>query len=809
MSAYQRPLFRQAGGPAGLEALPPPPPAGVAAIPQQDPQAMVEAAGQMASSEMESVGQDYVLEMMNSLDSAGNFKTVIDALRGNKLPMSERFLELAEYVGEDDAEKTPESVLAMVQPVIMMTEEGNVDSGIGQLMQGLTGEVDMMTDEGDLTDMGQGVGSLMVANQPAPPPQQFANGGAVQHFQVGGGALSGITLPWTPGGTDDPRKDIPSDMLSYFSDPGFRRRLTQGDPGRASRFPGMQGNSNETVDVRPGFPPRFLRRGDAPRVGDIESTGGDVDYQGIMSIYSPEYRTRSRSGVDLFTDVKETLPLYQELFSDLLDPESRRDRTRSTALFNVAKAGLNFAAGVDPTGKSVTHQPVVSQLAAAAGDLPKEMAALGEREYAEEQALNAAALQQTISQVGAERSLEAQLLSREEISRINAYVQAIMTKGSTADMIRLISDQRVVDVWAQGGTDPYFDSALARLFAPQRDELNNLVYPDVPQHIITAARGRLSKNLSVPSNLIEAMNRAIITETATGRAEGGAVQKYQQGGGVRKYQVGAGVFSQDQLATMENEAGAISFEAIQLAGGEIPTNPVVGGTFNPADWEGMANFPGYTLERRADAQLGEYQYQLVRRPTEPADQPIEPEIMSGLEGADISEATGPWNWAKGLGNFAVDIAAGLLSKESQGWTPAPVMRRAHTAMNAWNSQLDFGIKNSLVNRDNATIQATIDNLKLPTGIFATTIIGDDTALERLKATRELLDGEITRNQNVLNRTAVQDSERAGGERSDQTLRGLRVELDQMIGGYEMLLRGTDPRDWDLSDFHRAPTEGSQ
>jgi hypothetical protein len=31
----------------------------------------------------------------------------------------------------------------------------------------------------------------------------------------------------------------------------------------------------------------------------------------------------------------------------------------------------------------------------------------------------------------------------------------------------------------------------------------------------------------------------------------------------------------------------------------------------------------------------------------------------------------------------------------------------------------------------------------------------------------------------------------------------------MIGGYEMLLRGTDPRDWDLSDFHRAPTEGSQ
>ena len=123
--------------------------------------------------------------MVYSLDKAENFKTVIDALRGNKLPLDERFAELAEYVGEDEAEKTPESVLAMVQPVIMMTEEGNVDSGIGQLMQSLTGEVDMVTEEGDLTDMGQGVGSLMVANQEAPPPQRFADGGAVQHFANG------------------------------------------------------------------------------------------------------------------------------------------------------------------------------------------------------------------------------------------------------------------------------------------------------------------------------------------------------------------------------------------------------------------------------------------------------------------------------------------------------------------------------------------------------------------------------------------------------------------------------------------------
>ena len=73
------------------------------------------------------------------------------------MPLEERYLELSEYVGEDDAEKTPESVLAMVQPVIMMTEEGNVDSGIGQLMQKLAGEIDMVTEAGEPTQMGQGL----------------------------------------------------------------------------------------------------------------------------------------------------------------------------------------------------------------------------------------------------------------------------------------------------------------------------------------------------------------------------------------------------------------------------------------------------------------------------------------------------------------------------------------------------------------------------------------------------------------------------------------------------------------------------
>ena len=192
MNTLQRPLFRQAGGPAEMM------PAGVAALPQADPVGMIAAVEQGTARDMERVGQEYVQGVTQGLDDAENFKEVIDSLRGNTVPLEERYLELSEYVGEDDAEKTPESVLAMVQPVIMMTEEGNVDSGIGELMQKLAGEIDMVTEAGEPTQMGQGLGGLMAANQEV-PVQQFANGGIVQHFNPGGAVTpmftSSLSLP--------------------------------------------------------------------------------------------------------------------------------------------------------------------------------------------------------------------------------------------------------------------------------------------------------------------------------------------------------------------------------------------------------------------------------------------------------------------------------------------------------------------------------------------------------------------------------------------------------------------------------------
>ena len=148
-----------------------------------------------AEAEGEQLGLDYLAQQMGGIDMAEDAESLINALRGNEMPISARRTELAEYVGEEDAMRTPESVLAMVQPTIMMTEEGAMNSGIGELMQQLTSDVEMATEGGAPTDMGQGVGALMMAGAPEQPVQQFAAGGQVQRLSNGGppGALSFIS----------------------------------------------------------------------------------------------------------------------------------------------------------------------------------------------------------------------------------------------------------------------------------------------------------------------------------------------------------------------------------------------------------------------------------------------------------------------------------------------------------------------------------------------------------------------------------------------------------------------------------------
>jgi hypothetical protein len=100
-----------------------------------------------------------------NIDQAEDFEQVMNAMRGDQAPIAARREELAGVVGPEDANATPESVLALVQPVMMMAA---VDQGIG----GLAAEEMSTPVEGP---MAEGIMSMAMP-QGAPPPPPMPQG---------------------------------------------------------------------------------------------------------------------------------------------------------------------------------------------------------------------------------------------------------------------------------------------------------------------------------------------------------------------------------------------------------------------------------------------------------------------------------------------------------------------------------------------------------------------------------------------------------------------------------------------------------
>ena len=130
-------------------------------------------------------------------EQAGSFEEMMNSVSGDNKSAEERRTDLASIVGPEDAGQTPESVLALVTPVV---ELALVDQGIGPMAQ----EQMNTPVEGD---MGQGImtmaanGNMGVGNEPPvnfnlggevrrrgdeDPVPVFMNGGPVQYMQAGG-----------------------------------------------------------------------------------------------------------------------------------------------------------------------------------------------------------------------------------------------------------------------------------------------------------------------------------------------------------------------------------------------------------------------------------------------------------------------------------------------------------------------------------------------------------------------------------------------------------------------------------------------
>ena len=366
--------LKQEGGIAGM--MPPdmaPPPAapapGMGGMGAQglDPQIIQSA---LAAAEQE----------IGNLDNAQDYETVMNSIRGDDATVEERYAELAEVVGEEDAAQTPESVLTLVQPAMAMAA---VDQGIGGLAQ------QEMT-EPVQGAMAQGIMSSVAppAPEPAPMPPAGMGGPPPANFKDGGLVRRGDNQPvqkFQFGGTD--YATLLSGTVGDLQDRNLLRNYTLNaiDESRAQQA--ALATAARGTEVEPKGP----SQGDGPRLRELFDAQRDI------------YRQYGLG----------------DAASRAADLEEQKDLTQAQMLFDVAQAALTFAAPMqgERAGMSAAERLA---MAAQQTKLPQTIGARAQQQLEakkaakkEERAVDLAALQSAETKLAAEvKAKEARAVAR-------------------------------------------------------------------------------------------------------------------------------------------------------------------------------------------------------------------------------------------------------------------------------------------------------------------------------------------------------------------------------------------------------------
>jgi len=112
------------------------------------------------------------LQSMNDdIDNAEDYVGIMNAIRGDDQSIEQRRSELAGYIGKEDAGKTPESALTLIQPSLTLLDSADQDSQGGG---GAIADDGIMSMLGELGSQGamQGAADAMQGGQPMQAPGQ-------------------------------------------------------------------------------------------------------------------------------------------------------------------------------------------------------------------------------------------------------------------------------------------------------------------------------------------------------------------------------------------------------------------------------------------------------------------------------------------------------------------------------------------------------------------------------------------------------------------------------------------------------------
>jgi len=102
---------------------------------------------ELAMEEMSAAAQDESRRSIQNVDAAGDFRQIMNAVWDEDADIEAYRARLASVVGQEDASRTPDSVLALIQPTLQLAE---IDQGVGSLMQEELAEVGGMGGIADL-----------------------------------------------------------------------------------------------------------------------------------------------------------------------------------------------------------------------------------------------------------------------------------------------------------------------------------------------------------------------------------------------------------------------------------------------------------------------------------------------------------------------------------------------------------------------------------------------------------------------------------------------------------------------------------
>ena len=105
---------------------------------QEADKGLAELTQELAVDEVSAAAQDESQRSIQNVDAAGDFRQIMNAVWDEDADIEAYRARLASVVGPEDASRTPESVLALIQPTLQLAE---IDQGVGSLMQEELAEV--------------------------------------------------------------------------------------------------------------------------------------------------------------------------------------------------------------------------------------------------------------------------------------------------------------------------------------------------------------------------------------------------------------------------------------------------------------------------------------------------------------------------------------------------------------------------------------------------------------------------------------------------------------------------------------------